>query len=166
MAPDSTTGLLVDGLVVFLYFAVIIAIGLYKGRGSKDLESFAVGTCNIPWWAVLASILAAEISAATFLGAPGEGYAKRNWTYAQLAIGTVIARIFVSFVFIPIYYRHNVISIYEFLETRFGHFTRLLASATFLVTRVPALGKRLYVSAIILVLAVEMMRIRAPVGEG
>ena len=65
-------GLLVDGFVL-LYFATIIAIGLYKGRGSKDLESFAVGNRNIPWWAVLASILAAEISAATFLGAPGEG---------------------------------------------------------------------------------------------
>ena len=78
MAPDSTSGLLVDGLVVFLYFAVIIAIGLYKGRGSKDLESFAVGNRSIPWWAVLASILAAEISAATFLGAPGEGSEKRN----------------------------------------------------------------------------------------
>ena len=59
--------------IVLLYFATIIAIGLYKGRGSKDLESFAVGNRNIPWWAVLASILAAEISAATFLGAPGEG---------------------------------------------------------------------------------------------
>ena len=95
---------------------------------------------------MLASILAAEISAATFLGAPGDGYAKRNWTYAQFAIGTILARIIVSFLFIPIFYRHGVISLYEFLETRFGHATRLLASATFLVTRVLAMGTRLYVS--------------------
>src|SRR5205085_10138762 len=102
-------------------------------------EGFSLGDRQIARWAVLASILAAEISAATFLGAPGEGYENRNWTYAQLAIGTIIARIFVSFVFIPIYYRHGVVSIYEFLETRFGKGTRKLASATFLVTRVLAM---------------------------
>jgi uncharacterized sodium:solute symporter family permease YidK len=61
-------------------------------------------------------------------------------------------------VFIPIYYRHGVISIYEFLETRFGSFTRKLASMIFLITRVLAMGTRLYVSAIIVVLAVEMWR--------
>lgn len=155
-----------DALVLLAYFGVIVGIGLSQRSKSNSVEGFALGDRQIAWWAVLASILAAEISAATFLGAPGEGFANRNWTYAQLAIGTVIARVFVSVVFIPIYYRYNVISIYEFLETRFGNFTRLLASATFLVTRVLAMGTRLYVSAIIVVLAVEMMRGGAPVGEG
>jgi solute:Na+ symporter, SSS family len=149
---------LLDALVLLLYFGLIIGVGLSQRSKSDSVEGFALGDRQIAWWAVLASILAAEISAATFLGAPGEGFAKRNWTYAQLAIGTVLARIFVSFVFIPIYYRHGVISIYEFLETRFGHVTRLLASATFLITRVLAMGTRLYVSAIIVVLAVEMFR--------
>src|SRR3954462_12578486 len=119
----------IDLFVIAIYFAVVITIGLAKGRREQTMEGFAIGGRQIAWWAVLASILAAEISAATFLGAPGEGFAKRNWTYAQLAIGTILARIFVSVVFIPIYYRHGVISIYEFLETRFGTFTRKLASA-------------------------------------
>jgi SSS family transporter len=149
---------LLDALVLIAYFAMIMGIGLSQRSKSGSVEGFALGDRQTPWWAVLASILAAEISAATFLGAPGEGYANRNWTYAQLAIGTILARIFVSFVFIPIYYRHGVISIYEFLETRFGRPTRLLASATFLVTRVLAMGTRLYVSAIIVVLAVELFR--------
>jgi SSS family transporter len=153
-----------DAVVLLAYFGAIIGIGLSQRSKSGSVEGFALGDRQIAWWAVLASILAAEISAATFLGAPGEGYANRNWTYAQLAIGTIIARIFVSFVFIPIYYRHGVISIYEFLETRFGHATRQLASLTFLVTRVLAMGTRLYVSAIILVLAVEMMRGGVPVS--
>ncbi len=147
-----------DGLVIVAYFAAIIGVGLSQRSRSGSVEGFSLGDRQIAWWAVLASILAAEISAATFLGAPGEGYANRNWTYAQLAIGTILARIFVSFVFIPIYYRHGVISIYEFLETRFGRFSRLLASATFLVTRVLAMGTRLYVSAIIVVLGVELWR--------
>jgi len=150
--------LLLDALVLLAYFGLIVGVGLSQRSKSGSVEGFALGDRQIAWWAVLASILAAEISAATFLGAPGEGYANRNWTYAQLAIGTILARIFVSVVFIPIYYRHGVISIYEFLETRFGVFSRKLASAVFLVTRVLAMGTRLYVSAIILVLAVEMFR--------
>src|SRR5262245_62044304 len=157
MAPDSTTGLLVDGLVVFLYFAVIIAIGLYKGRGSKDLESFAVGNRNIPWWAVLASILAAEISAATFLGAPGEGYEKRNFTYAQLALGTILARVVIAYIFIKPYYDFRVVSIYEYLLLRFGARTKNTASAVFLITRALASGTRLYVAAIVFVMGYEMV---------
>ena len=157
MAPDSTSGLLVDGLVVFLYFAVIIAIGLYKGRGSKDLESFAVGNRNIPWWAVLASILAAEISAATFLGAPGEGYEKRNFTYAQLALGTILARVVIAYIFIKPYYDFRVVSIYEYLLLRFGTRTKNTASAIFLITRALASGTRLYVAAIVFVMGYEMV---------
>ncbi|MET0224518.1 MAG: sodium:proline symporter, partial [Terrimicrobium sp.] len=157
MAPDSTSGLLVDGLVVFFYFAVIIAIGLYKGRGSKDLESFAVGNRNIPWWAVLASILAAEISAATFLGAPGEGYEKRNFTYAQLALGTILARVVIAYIFIKPYYDFRVVSIYEYLLLRFGTRTKNTASAVFLITRALASGTRLYVAAIVFVMGYEMV---------
>jgi SSS family solute:Na+ symporter len=157
MAPDSMAGLLLDGLIVFLYFAVIIAIGLYKGRGSRDLESFAVGNRNIPWWAVLASILAAEISAATFLGAPGEGYEKRNFTYAQLALGTILARVIIAYVFIKPYYDFRVVSIYEYLLLRFGIRTKDTASAIFLITRALASGTRLYVAAIVFVMGYEMV---------
>src|ERR1043165_10153603 len=111
--------MVLDIFVIVLYFVVVISIGLYKGRGDKSMEGFATGDRNIPWWAVLASILAAEISAATFLGAPGEGYALRNFTYAQLAIGTILARIIIAFLFIKPYYDYRVVSIYEFLLVRF-----------------------------------------------
>ncbi len=143
----------IDGLVLLTYFAVIFAIGFSQRSKSGSVEGFALGDRQTPWWAVLTSILAAEISAATFLGAPESGYVKNNWTYAQFAIGTVLARIIVSYLFIPVFYRHGVVSLYEFLGTRFGPVTRVVASATFLVTRVLAMGTRLYVSAIILVLA-------------
>ncbi len=149
--------LLIDGLVIVAYFAVVISIGLYKGRGDTSMEGFATGNRSIPWWAVLASILAAEISAATFLGAPGEGYALRNFTYAQLAIGTILARIIIAFLFIKPYYDYRVVSIYEFLLVRFGTNTKNAASAVFLVTRALASGTRLYVAAVVLVLGYEML---------
>src|SRR5580704_3255905 len=115
---------LLDGLVIFGYFALVISIGLYKGRGERTMEGFAVGDRNIAWWAVLASICAAEVSAGTFLGTPGEGYGLRNFTYGQLAIGTVLARIIVAYLFIARFYDLRVVSIYEFLEVRFGQSTK------------------------------------------
>ncbi|MEI6714352.1 MAG: sodium:solute symporter [Verrucomicrobiota bacterium] len=146
----------IDALVVLLYFTLIVTIGLRAGRGDTSMDSFAIGDRNIPWWAVLASILAAEISAATFLGAPGEGYATRNFTYAQLAIGTVLARIIIAGVFIKPFYDFRVVSIYEYLALRFGSHTRTAASALFLVTRALASGTRLYVAAIVLVMGYEL----------
>ena len=149
---------LIDGLVILAYFVVIISIGLYKGRGEKTMEGFAVGDRNIPWWAVLASIMAAEVSAGTFLGTPGEGYGLRNFTYGQLAIGTVLARIVVAYVFIGTFYRLRVVSIYEFLESRFGQTTKLSSSIVFLITRALASGSRMFVPAILLVVAWEIIK--------
>jgi solute:Na+ symporter, SSS family len=141
-----------DIVVLLGYFAAVIGIGLSQRSKSDSVEGFTLGDRQIAWWAVLASILAAEISAATFLGAPESGFTRHNWTYAQFAIGTVIARVLVSYIFIPVFYKHNVISLYEYLGTRFGPVTRKLASAVFLVTRVLAMGTRLYVAAIVLVI--------------
>lgn len=141
-----------DVLVILVYFGLILGIGLSQRSKSGTMEGFALGDRSIPWWAVLASILAAEISAGTFFGTPGEGYALRNFTYVQLIIGYLLARIVVSAVFIPAYYRHNVVSIYEFLGGRFGQGTRRVSSAVFLVTRLLASGTRLWVPTILVVL--------------
>ena len=150
--------LAIDCLVLLLYFFIIIAIGLRMGRKERDLEDFALGGRQIPWWAVLASLIAAETSAGTFFGTPGEGFTQRNYTYLQLAFGTIIARILVSFIFIKPYYDYKVFSIYEYLTRRFGVATKNAASAVFLFTRLLASGARLYVAAIALALAYEMIR--------
>jgi len=150
--------LAVDSVVLLVYFVLIIAIGLFMGRREHDLADFALGRRQIPWWAVLASIIAAETSAGTFFGTPGEGFALRNYTYLQLAFGTILARILVSYIFIKPYYDYKVYSIYEYLTARFGVATKNAASAIFLFTRVLASGARLYVAAIALALAYEMIR--------
>jgi SSS family solute:Na+ symporter len=146
----------IDLLIIGVYFTVIIGIGLYASRGQKTMETYALGNRSMPWWAVLASILASEISAGTFLGTPGEGFAKRNFLYAQLVIGTIIARLLVAAIFIKPFYKYNVTSIYEFLEIRFGTLTRRMASLVFLLTRSLASGSRIFIAAILLVLAWEV----------
>ncbi len=150
--------LAIDSAVLLLYFFVIIFIGLRMGRKERDLEDFALGRRQIPWWAVLASIIAAETSAGTFFGTPGEGFALRNYTYIQLAFGTILARIFVSYIFIKPYYDYKVFSIYEYLTARFGVGSKNAASAVFMFTRVLASGARLFAAAIALVLAYELIR--------
>src|SRR2546428_9670462 len=150
--------LVIDSGVLVLYFVLIISIGLYMGRKEENLADFALGGRRIPWWAVLASIVAAETSAGTFFGTPGEGFALRNYTYVQLALGTILARILVSYIFIKPYYDYKVYSIYEYLTARFGVPTKNAASAIFMFTRLLASGARLYVAAIALALAYEMIR--------
>src|ERR1044072_3298002 len=154
--------LAIESGVLILYFVIIIGIGLRMGRKEDDLHDFALGGRQIPWWAVLASIIAAETSAGTFFGTPGEGFALRNYTYIQLAFGTILARILVSYIFIKPYYDYRVYSIYEYLTARFGVPTKNAASAVFMFTRVLASGARLYVAAIALVLAYEMIRGTSP----
>jgi solute:Na+ symporter, SSS family len=149
--------LIIDLVVIFVYFTAVIYVGLKFGEKEDNLEDFSLGARSIPWWAVLASIIAAETSAATFIGAPGEGYELVNYTYLQIAIGTILGRIIVAFTFIKPYFDLNVFSIYEFLELRFGRGTRVAASATFLVTRVLASGARLYVAAIVLAVGFALL---------
>src|SRR6266851_9163444 len=149
--------LAIDSAVLLLYFVLIISIGLYMGRKEEDLKDFALGGRRIPWWAVLASLVAAETSAGTFFGVPGEGFALRKYTYLQLAFGTILGRVLVSYIFIKPYYDYKVYSIYEYLTARFGVATKNAASAVFMLTRLLASGARLYVAAIALALAYEMI---------
>src|SRR5881275_1245657 len=141
----------IDAVVLLAYFVGIIALGLWAGRRNRNLEDFALGTRSIPWWAVLASIIAAETSAATFLGTPAEGFKTRGYFYGQLAIGTVLARVIIAFTFIKPYYDYRVQSVYEFLTVRFGTKTKNMASGIFLFTRVLGIGVRLYLGGAIMV---------------
>ncbi|MEO7724912.1 MAG: sodium:proline symporter, partial [Chthoniobacterales bacterium] len=143
--------LLIDSLVLFAYFFGIVALGLWAGRRNKNLQDFSLGSRSIPWWAVLASIVAAETSAATFLGTPAEGFKTRGYFYGQLVIGTILARVVIAFTFIKPYYDYRVQSVYEFLTVRFGTMTKNMASGIFLFTRVLGIGVRLYLGGAIMV---------------
>ena len=160
-----SSAIALDLFIIGIYFAIIVAIGVHFSRRNKDVSEFALGGRSIPWWAVLASILASEISAGTFFGTPGEGFRMRNYTYAQLMVGYLLARLVVSAVFIPAYYKHNVVSIYEFLEMRFGPRTRRIASAVFLMTRSLASGSRLWVPTLLLVVIWNRMNPERPLGN-
>src|ERR1700752_1354630 len=101
-------GLVVDGVIILVYFVGITAIGLYMGRRENSLSDFALGGRRVPWWAVMASIIAAETSAATFLGAPGEGFESRSLVYVQLVAGVILGRLIIGIAFLRPYYLYKV----------------------------------------------------------
>lgn len=146
-------GLFIDGFIVLAYFSVIAYIGLCLGHKEKSLHEFALGGRRVPWWAVMASIIAAETSAATFLGAPGEGYEKRSLAYVQLVMGLIIGRCIVGMVFLKPFFTYRVYTVYDYLGVRFGKHTKNYISALFLVMRTLASGTRLFVPSLVLVLA-------------
>jgi solute:Na+ symporter, SSS family len=153
----SDTGLLVDGSIVLVYFVAITAVGLYMGRRERSLSDFALGGRRVPWWAVMASIIAAETSAATFLGVPGEGYTSRSFAYVQLVVGLILGRIVVGYLFLAPYYAYKVYTVYDYLGVRFGPVTKAYVSALFLFMRTLASGTRLFIPSLVMVMAYRML---------
>jgi SSS family transporter len=150
-------GLLADAAIILLYFVAIAGIGLYMGRREESLKDFALGGRRIPWWAVMASIIAAETSAATFLGAPGEGFEKRSLAYVQLTLGVILGRWVVGTVFLKPYYDYKVYTVYDYLAIRFGPRSKSFVSALFLVMRTLASGTRLFIPSLVMVLAWQLL---------
>lgn len=139
-----------DYVVLGLYLAVVAGIGIWAGRGQKSTEDYFLGSRRIPWWAAGLSIIATETSALTFLGAPTQSLFG-DWTYLQLAFGSVAARFVVAGVLIPAYYRARVFTVYGYLEGRFGVWTKNAAGILFFVGRSLGSGVRLFGAAIAMV---------------
>ena len=134
-------------VAIALYLAGINLLGAWLGRGQKDAGDYFLGRHAMPWWAVMASIVATETSALTFLSVPGDAY-RTGFAFLQLTFGYLIGRIVVSFVLLPAYFSGEISTAYALLEKRFGVATRRFASLIFMVTRVMAASVRLAVPAI------------------
>ena len=154
--PSAEAQLLIDGAIVVAYFTSITAVGLYLGRRDKSLSDFALAGRRVPWWAVMASIIAAETSAATFLGVPGEGFTTKSFAYVQLMFGLILGRVVVGQVFLRPYYTFRVYTVYDYLGVRFGPWTKAYVSALFLFMRTLASGTRLFIPSLVMVLAYRL----------
>lgn len=127
----------------------IVAYGVWKTRKSTDIHGYLRGGNTMGWAAIGLSVMATQASAITFISTPGQAY-ENGMAFVQNYFGLPLALIIVSAVFIPIYYRLNVFTAYEYLEKRFDLNTRLLAAFLFLVQRGLAAGITIYAPAIIL----------------
>ncbi|MGE0455930.1 MAG: sodium:solute symporter [Vicinamibacteria bacterium] len=134
-------------LAVLVYLVGINLLGAWLGRGQKDAGDYFLGSHAMPWWAVMASIVATETSALTFLSVPGDAY-QSGFAFLQLTFGYLIGRIAVSLILLPGYFSGRITTAYALLERRFGVAVRRFASLIFMVTRVMAASVRLAVPAI------------------
>lgn len=139
----------IDWIVLLGTLAFIVIYGVWKTRGSKNLESYLKGDNDSQWWGIGISIMATQASAITFLSTPGQAYTD-GMQFLQFYFGLPIAMIILSVTFIPIFYKLKVFTAYEFLESRFDLKTRSLAAILFLVQRGLAAGITIYAPAIIL----------------
>ncbi len=105
----------------------------------------------MPWWAISASIVATETSTITFISVPGIAYARGgDFTFLQLVFGYLVGRVVISLLFIPSYFRGEMITVYQLLQERFGWRVRALASTLFITMRTIADGVRLLLTAFVL----------------
>ncbi|ADO69701.1 sodium:solute symporter [Stigmatella aurantiaca] len=141
---------LLDWLVLIGTTAFIVGWGLWRTRGeSTTTEGFLRGGHEMRWPTIGLSVMATQASAITFLSVPGQAY-EDGMRFVQFYFGLPIAMVIISAVFVPIYYRLNVLTAYEYLESRFDLKTRLLGALLFLIQRGLASGITLYAPSIIL----------------
>ncbi|MBK8501790.1 MAG: sodium:solute symporter [Saprospiraceae bacterium] len=140
---------ILDWIILCGTLLLIVAYGIWKTTGSKNINQYLRGNQEAQWWTIGLSVMATQASAITFLSTPGQGYAD-GMGFVQFYFGLPIAMVILCVTFIPIYYKLKVYTAYEFLEGRFDLKTRSLAAFLFLVQRGLGAGITIYAPAIIL----------------
>jgi SSS family solute:Na+ symporter len=140
-----------DLVIIFGYLVGITLFGIWFAGKQETTEDYFVGDRSVPWWAIAASIVATETSTITFISVPGVAFARGgNFQFLQLVFGYMLGRIVISILFIPSYFRGELLTVYQLLERRFGGRIKMLAAALFVVMRNIADGIRLLLTAIVL----------------
>src|SRR5829696_2896513 len=142
---------LLDLTIVFGYLVGITLFGIWFAGKQETTEDYFVGDRSVPWWAIAASIVATETSTITFISVPGIAFARGgNFQFLQLVFGYLLGRIVISILFIPSYFRGELLTVYQLLDRRFGGKIKMVAASLFVVMRNIADGIRLLLTAIVL----------------
>ncbi len=138
----------IDWLILICSMLFIVVYGVWKTKGSKNVQDFLKGN-DSGWFTVGLSVMATQASAITFLSTPGQAF-HDGMGFVQFYFGLPIAMVIICLVFIPIYHKLNVYTAYEFLESRFDLKTRTLTASLFLIQRGLSAGITIFAPAIIL----------------
>ncbi len=145
------------GGILAIYFALLLVISYYTSKGA-DTNAFFTANRQSPWWLVAFGMIGTSISGLTFISVPG-AVGKTSFTYFQLILGHSFGYLTIALVLMPLYYRMNLISIYGYLEKRFGFWSYKTGSAFFLLSRTIGSAARLYLAVNVLQIAIF-----APIG--
>ncbi|UCE70249.1 MAG: sodium:solute symporter [Flavobacteriaceae bacterium] len=139
----------IDWIILSGTLLFIVAFGVWRTRGSQNVDDYVLGGNKAKWWTVGLSVMATQASAITFLSTPGQAF-HDGMGFVQFYFGLPLAMIIICLVFVPIYHHLKVYTAYEFLEKRFDLKTRTLAAILFLIQRGLAAGITIFAPSIIL----------------
>jgi SSS family transporter len=147
----------IDYLVLLAYLAGITVFGVMFRKSQRTVKDYFLGDQNTSWIVISLSIVATETSTLTLIGVPALAFANYarpeqggNFTYLQVVLGYIVARIVISLLFIPAYFRGNLLTAYELLKNRFGVQAKNFAASLFLVMRALAEGVRVFAASLVL----------------
>lgn len=144
----STTVVL---LVIIVFFAMLMLVSYFSARNVSS-ETFYTGNRNQPWYLVAFAMIGSTISGVTFISVPGE-VGNSGWTYLQFLLGNFTGYWVVALVLIPLYYRLKLVSIYTYLNQRFGKYSYKTGSFFFMLSQTIGASFRLYLVAGVLQIA-------------
>ncbi len=139
----------IDWLVLVTTLFSIVFYGVWKSRGTRNINGFLLADKKLPWYHVGFSVMATQASAITFLSAPGQAYSD-GLRFVQFYFGLPLAMVVLCITFVPIFKKLNVYTAYEYLEKRFDIKTRSLAAFLFLLQRGLSTGIAISAPAIVL----------------
>src|SRR5271165_5615507 len=152
--------------VIAVYLVAITWFGARFRSSQKTLRDYFLGGHSAPWWAIGLSIVSAETSTLTVIGTPALSF-NGNFQFLQVVFGYLLARVLISVLFLPQYFRGEMFTAYELMRRRFGERIRKLTAGTFLILRALAEGVRVFAVSIIVTTILgtgEVISILAIVG--
>ena len=145
---------LLDLAVIIAYLAGVTWFGARFGKQQRSLKDYFLGGRAAPWWAIALSIVSAETSTLTIIGTPPLAYGG-SYVFLQVVFGYLLARIVISAIFLPQYFRGRMYTAYALMERRFGARTRRATAAIFLITRSLAEGVRVFAISIVIAIVLH-----------
>src|SRR5215471_4239755 len=137
-----------DLAIILVYLVAITIFGARFRSGQKNLRDYFLGGRTAPWWAIALSIVSAETSTLTIVGTPALAFGG-NLGFLQIVLGYLLARIVISVLFLPQYFRGEMFTAYELMRRRFGEHVRKLTASIFLITRALAEGVRVFAISLV-----------------
>ena len=138
----------VDLAVIIIYLLGVTWFGARFRRGQHSLQDYFLGGRSAPWWAISLSIVSAETSTLTIVGTPALAFGG-DFRFLQIVLGYLLARLVISAILLPQYFRGQLYTAYQLMERRFGVNIRRVTAVIFLVTRSLAEGVRVFAVSII-----------------
>lgn len=132
-------------LVIIAYFSLLMLIS-YFTSGNNDNASFFIANKQSPWYVVAFGMIGASLSGVTFISVPG-WVESSQFSYMQMVLGYLLGYIVVANILLPLYYKLNLISIYSYLEQRFGRVSYKTGASFFILSRVIGASFRLFLVA-------------------